>query len=251
MHEACYGHRPMSGIREVLQRRSDIATFVVHFTRQHGALTAEQNLVRILVQGCIEARSPMGWARRDTTQLGPVVADAQKTVCFSEAPLEHFYTLTTQIDGRRVALEPYGIAFTKMVARRKGANPVWYVDMSDGHSWDLAHALDRMRDEARRKAIREGAASFVSDPASAILPFIEQMGTWSTTQKEFWWEREWRKLGNFSFSSEEVALIIAPEVAHPALHRAFSRPAIDASWGLERMIASLADVPASDVSPFS
>lgn len=128
----------MSAINEVLHRRSDLATFVVHFTRRTPTSSAEENLVQMLVNGCIEARTPMGWARGIAERAGPAAVDSQKVVCFSEAPLEHLYSLTADINGRRIALEPYGIAFTKMVVRRRGANPVWYVDMSYGHDWKLA-----------------------------------------------------------------------------------------------------------------
>jgi hypothetical protein len=77
------------------------------------------------------------------------------------------------------------------------------------------------------------------------------MGTWQNSQKEFWWEREWRKRGNFQFTPAEVALIVAPEDTHNTLRRVFSRPVVDASWGLERMIASLAQVPDADLTPFA
>jgi hypothetical protein len=223
----------------------------VHFTRQSEVGTAEENLVQMLVSGCIEARTPMGWGRSAAERFGPEATSSQKVVCFSEAPLEHLYSLTADIDRRRIALEPYGIAFTKMVARRKGANPVWYVDMSPGHDWTLAKALDRLRDALTNHAIAEGSARFAEHPAAALLPFYEGMGTWASRQKEFWWEREWRKAGSFDFEPSDVALIVAPEDTHAALRRYFARPVIDASWGLERMIASLANLPMTDVTPFS
>jgi hypothetical protein len=241
----------MSAIKEVLHRRSDLATFVVHFTRRTQTSTAEENLVQMLVGGCIEARTAMGWARGVAERSGPAASDSQKVACFSEAPLEHLYSLTADIDGRRIALEPYGIAFTKVVARRKGANPVWYVDMSYGHDWKLARALDQLRDDLVSRATAEGSGSFRDHPAAALLPFYEGMGTWASRQKEFWWEREWRKAGNFAFESKDVALIVAPEDTHATLRRHFARPVIDAAWGLERMIASLANVPMTDVTPFS
>lgn len=241
----------MPAIGQVLHRRSDLATFVVHFTRRSASATAEENLVQMLVQGCIEARTAMGWGRGTAERFGAEASGSQKAVCFSEAPLEHLDSLTADIDGRRIALEPYGIAFTKMVARRKGANPVWYVDMTPGHDWTLAKALDQLCDELTVHAIREGSAQFAAHPAAALLPFYEGMGTWPTGRKEFWWEREWRKTDHFTFGTHDVALIVAPEDTHPALRRHFSRPMIDASWGLERMIASLANVPATDLTPFS
>jgi hypothetical protein len=240
----------MSDIRAVLQRRNDLATFVVHFTRQSALATAEQNLVEMLVHGCIEARTPMGWASRAAARIGVEAVESQKVVCFSEAPLEHLYSLTGDIEGRRVPLEPYGIAFTKMVARRKGANPIWYVDMTYGHEWHAANALDRLREEAVRYSMSPNN-SFREHPAAALLPFFEGMGTWQRGRKEFWWEREWRKIGHLAFRPEDVALIVAPEETHSALQRHFSRPLIDASWGLERMIASLANLPNADLTPFS
>ena len=171
-------------------------------------------------------------------------------MCFSEAPLEHLDSLTADIDGRRIALEPYGVAFTKMVARRKGANPIWYVDMSAGHEWYLPKALDRLREEAAAYDLDPGG-NFADHPAAALLPFFEGMGTWPTSKKEFWWEREWRKVGDFAFSPDDVALIVAPVETHAALRRHFARPVIDASWGLEHMIGSLAKLPEEDLTPFS
>jgi hypothetical protein len=50
------------------------------------------------------------------------------------ALLEHIYSMFAEIEGRQVRLEPYGVAFTKMTARRLGANPVWYVDMTPNES---------------------------------------------------------------------------------------------------------------------
>lgn len=238
----------MARISEVLHRRSDLATFVVHFTRGSSVAPAEQNLVQIMVGGRIEARTPMGWAREVAESAGPEAADSQRAVCFSEAPLEHLYSLTGPIDGRRVSLEPYGVAFTKMVARRKGANPVWYVDMTPGHDWLIANALDRIREDAA--TFVKGGRPFEAHPGANVFPFFEGMGTWPSRQKEFWWEREWRKVGNFEFDLGEVAIIIAPEVAHPTLRRHFERPVIDVSWGMERVVASLANLPEADLTPF-
>ena len=191
----------------------------------------------------------MGWARGTAAKFGDGATASQKVVCFSEAPLQHLDSLTADIDGRRVALEPYGVAFTKMVARRKGTNPIWYVDMSPGHDWQIAKALDRLRVDATTYAATPGNR-FADHPAAALFPFFEGMGTWELRQKEFWWEREWRKVGEFGFTANEVALVIAPEDTHETLRRHFSRPVIDASWGLERMIASLAQLPATDLTPF-
>jgi hypothetical protein len=75
----------------------------------------------------------MGW---DQDADDDPAQQSQRVVCFSETPLEHVYSLVADIEGRQINLEPYGIALTKLVARRIGVNPVWYVDMTPaGHEW--------------------------------------------------------------------------------------------------------------------
>jgi len=236
----------MPTIGEVLNRRSDLSTFCVHLTR--GELPGE-SLRSILATGTIQARSAMGWARDAANELGGEAQTSQKVVCFSETPLEQIYTLVAPIEGRQVILQPYGVAFTKMVVRRKGANPVWYVDETPGRPWVIAEALNQLRDSVKG----QGIPGFESSPTARIFPFCEAMGTWPSndTQKEFWWEREWRHVGDFQFAMTDVALIIAPEGEHEELRRELGHRCVDAIWSLERMIAALVGLSAADVSPFS
>jgi len=219
-------------IEDVLNRRSDRSTFVVHFTRDFGGRGAKENLESILRGYAIRAETPMGWIRGvPSDQLA-----AAKVVCFSETPLEHAYSLTQKINRRQVALSRYGLAFTKAVARKMGVNPIWYVDMTPGQDaqWAIAKAIDTLRDEAK-----DSAPGFAAHFAAAVLPFIEQMGTWTTTEKEFWWEREWRHRGDFAFSPSDPTLVFCPEGDIDDLED-FGWPAVDPSWSLERMIEKLA-----------
>ena len=232
-------------ISEVLNRRGDLSTFVVHLTRDHGGKSASENLRSILDSGTITARSPMGWARDVASELGGAAEESQRVASFSETPLEHIYSLFADIPNRRIGLRPYGIAFTKMVARRKGVNPVWYVDMTPGRDWMIAKALDSLRDEAAT------SGTFPDHAAAKILPFIEGMGTWPDRQKEFWWEREWRHVGDFHFDIKDVALVLCPEGEHAAFRALASGKCVDPGWSLERMIAKLVGLAAEDVSPFS
>lgn len=223
--------RPIS---ELLDRRSDLSTFVVHLTRhgKDGTPTASENLESILKAREIEARSAFGWKN------GVAESDlsACRVVCFSETPLEHLYVLFQEIQNRDIKMEPYGLAFTKEVARRHGVNPVWYV----GHGadfigrWRLAGALDALRDEAK-------AAGFASSPAATILPFVESMGIWPTTgtTKEFSWEREWRHLGDLSFGDGEVALVLCPAAEIDYFESLGRWVAVDPGWSLEKMISKL------------
>lgn len=159
-----------------------------------------------------------------------------KVVCFSETPLEHVYTLFQEIAGRDVHLSTYGLALTKEVARRNGINPVWYVDMSRDRygDWEIAKALDALRTEAA------ASPAFASHPVSKILPFIEAMGTWGPfSRKEFSWEREWRRVGDFRFLPDEVALVFCPESDIREFEATGEYRAVDPSWSLERMINHL------------
>jgi len=85
-------------IGQVLNRRGDLSTFLVHLTRRSDDQDedgAYHNLRAILTAGEIEARRDYGWGK------GLFVAgESQRVVCFTEAPLEHINTLF-DIKGRR------------------------------------------------------------------------------------------------------------------------------------------------------
>jgi hypothetical protein len=228
-------------IEEILNRRSDLSTFLVHLTRQHGGISAIQNLEAILNLQHIQARSALGPAR---TEALPVGAPDQRVVCFSETPLEHTWTLCEEIPGRSVKLEPYGVVFTKAFGRRTGANPVWYTDITPGHDW-IMRAVNRLIDQAK--------ANTAGDPTHEVLkfsPFIEQMGTPAGRKKEFWWEREWRHIGTFYFTLSDVVAVMAPANQHTRLQpfingiNAAGRkpPLLDPRWSPERMVATLSGI---------
>jgi hypothetical protein len=112
-------------IDEVLQRRGDLSTFVVHLTKDDDRGTAKDRLLSILKARTLKAGRAMGWAK-DKLVGDAAGLESQRVVCFSETPLEHIYSMFANIEGRQVRLAPYGVACTKMVARRLGVNPVWY-----------------------------------------------------------------------------------------------------------------------------
>jgi hypothetical protein len=235
-------------IRELLHRRTDLSTFVVHLTRD-SEVDAKQALMSIASKGLLMAKRPMGWAasQDDPTDIN---RQTQRVVCFSETPLEHVDTLVADIAGRDIHLAPWGLVLTKMTARGAGVNPVWYVDMTPGRDWEIAKALDLLRAEAV-------AAGFHTHPAAQLFPFFEQMGTWPSIprQKEFWWEREWRKRGPMNFKPENVVAWIVPSAEQPEFIAFFKKAwpwspvrCIDAGWSLEAIIAHLTDQ--SPITPF-
>ncbi len=224
-------------IREVLNRRSDLSTFVVHLTKD------KKSLEGIVKHWKIEAKSVWGLAKNKLADNTPE-AKSQKCVCFTETPLEYLYLMIKPIKDRQFQPGDYGIAITKKLARKKGLNPVWYVDMTPGQSkqWQLSKALDGLRDE------KINNNNFKDSHVAKIAPFIEQMypGTNNGRPKEFWWEREWRHIGDFVLPNHVI--LICPEQEFEQFRRlidekqngALRAPCIDPNWGLEKIIARLA-----------
>lgn len=230
-------------IRDIIARRSDLGTFLVHLTR--GRADARRNLELILTSGRLDALNPFGSAVQALTAAA-ADTDTQRCVCFTETPLEHVHLLLAEIVGRAIQFEPYGVAFPKKIGRKLGVNPVWYLDTTPGAGriW-LTHAVNQIVDEAI------AAAAFPGSAIERLAPFIEQMGTWGGHRKEFWWEREWRHCGNLQLP--ERVIILCPEDEHDAFKRLLAGVAnpplaafVDPRWGLEQIISRLAGFTAAD-----
>jgi Putative abortive phage resistance protein AbiGi, antitoxin len=247
-------------VRDVLNRRNDLSTFVVHLTKDGLDQTAKERLESIIDEQTIYARKAMGWAE-EQDHPSDQQEQTQRVVSFTETPLEHIYSHVVEISRRREKFKPYGVALTKLTARKMGINPVWYVDRTPGQEaqWEVAEAISTLK----REAVSSG--DFHDQPIAKLLPFFEVMGTWPTTarQKEFWWEREWRKRGHvFLPNMFRGCLILSPEdeldhfeaLIKPHLgeaeRRRRRRQCIDPRWGLEQIVAHLAGIPDDQVTPF-
>ena len=236
-------------IRQLLARRSDLSTFLIHLTREYNGAAAKDNLKAILNERVIEARNPYSSAMKHLEklkQLDDANVNTQKVVCFTETPLEHVHLLAGEIQGRRNKFEPYGIAITKRTARIKGVNPVWYLDITPNHDW-LTGPLDRLID----KQIQSGG--FSTSDIAKLAPFIEQMGSGSGYFKEYWWEREWRHRGHFALDMPKF-IIICPEgefdAVIPQWAKDMKMPTIDSEWSLEQIIGRLAGFLPENIDPF-
>lgn len=256
----------MAKISDLLARRSDLSTFVVHLTRRNEQ-SARMNLEGILRDGRIFARSPLGPAVRALTDRGLHDCLAcQQAVCFTETPLEHLHLLLEPITdlSRACEFEPYGIATTKRLARDTAVNPVWYTDISPkGHDW-LMNSVNALVTQAADRVVTrrksgDAAAHFKQYDVAQISPFVEQMGSGVATggrayQKEFWWEREWRHRGDYLLPIWFI--VLAPAEEHKDLEALmtalwkFSRPLLDPRWGLEEIIGRLAGFSEVQIRPF-
>ena len=237
-------------IEELLHRRTDLSTFLVHLTKttqvdSGESVAARENLISIIDAlggiGCIEARREQGMAK------GKGVPN-QSVVCFTETPLEHAWTLFQDIEGRQERLEPYGVVFSKIWARSKGVNPVWYIEGSNEGEW-LTKPIDRIVATDANEANKDILCEFFN-----LTPFFEPMGTWPASRKEFWWEREWRKIGDLTFNWTDLVAILCPEEDHTFISDslngdAIRRKLLDPTWGLERMISSLSGMNSRYAGP--
>ena len=173
-------------IEDILRRRTDLSTFLVHLTRSHENRSAKDRLKTIVKDECLRVGAPMGHAHGALADAG-VSVESQRCVCFSETPLEHVSLLVEEIEGRECQFEPYGIAITKKQGRAEGVNPVWYGDITPGHDW-LSNPINALVDEAVQYR------SFEGSHLARLTPFIEPMGRGKGPKgpyrKEFWWERE-------------------------------------------------------------
>jgi hypothetical protein len=140
---------------------------------------------------------------------------------------------------------------------------VWYLDITrrGGADW-LTVPIDQLLDQAVEDATPPRATTpdierLASAPILRLTPFIEQMGNPSGIRKEFWWEREWRHVGDLSFGTDDIVVVFAPEDEHDLQERLSGRPRfasrmpaiasnmpafVDAQWGLERMIGAFLGV---------
>lgn len=245
-------------IEQILARRTDLSTFLVHLTRSSEDNSALDNLIHILTEQCIKAVSPFGMAYLKLQNHRDDL-DSQKTVCFTETPLENVSLLTENITGRNIQFAPYGIAIARKQARRVGVNPVWYLDITPGHDW-LTNPINSLVDQAI------SVGDFRNQPIAMIAPFLEQMGTFTgvggelerTYRKEFWWEREWRHVGNFNLPAKYIILCPSAEIlqvkaAVDALDELVAPSKvsyIDPRWSLEMIIGKLAGLGSDDLGAF-
>ncbi|WP_270680624.1 abortive infection system antitoxin AbiGi family protein [Nocardiopsis suaedae] len=177
-----------------------------------------------------------------------------------------------------MGLKGYGLAITKSYARSRGVNPVWYLDqtpLASAGTW-LTKSVKALVEEAEAKALEASAESgsdyFEHLAKSEILrltPFIEAMGTYNV-RREFWWEREWRHVGDFEFlAPSDIVVAFVPERDHgefravltgyvehlleeedPFVTGSGAEPLdtdyytnlvlVDVTWSLEHMIATIA-----------
>ncbi len=244
-------------VEKLLQRRTDLSTFLVHLTRDDSEANeesrAEENLLSMAAAAAHRGQDRI----RACPGLCPHLADSdhtQNVVCLSETPLEHLWMLCRPIDGRSAPMSHYGWVFRRDEVRRRRSNPVWYLDTTQagGVEWLTKPFLNLMTEALRRSRVNGhfDAALMAQQHIFKITPYLETMGQGRTYRKDFHWEREWRHVGHLDFTPRDIVAVLAPEPRHEFLAQQFAqlrpewgsdpRPFLDPEWSLERSIAELA-----------
>ena len=129
-------------------------------------------------------------------------------------------------------------------------NPIWYVDITQakGRPPCLTTSLDELADKfVDKKAHPE---------LTRIFPFIEQMGTGERTKggkyrKEFWWEREWRYIGDYPLPETIICLCPEEHIGHFGElmnELKIGGRCVDPRWSLEKIVAHLAGFAKDDIA---
>ncbi|BCF86655.1 hypothetical protein RQCS_62000 (plasmid) [Rhodococcus qingshengii] len=194
----------------------------MHFTRGGSNEEAKANLLSILDDEEIKAVSDFGmakpfWEDELTDEIKKQLRSegfSQKVACFTETPLEHCGMIVKDIQGRSCKFTSFGVVFDKNIARKKGVNPVWYLNTdTSGHF--LTHSVDAMVKSCTDYVQKnEKIGDVPRFQALRLTPFLEQT---DKITKDFSWEREWRCQGGFVFRPDEVAAVFAPEHEHDDL----------------------------------
>jgi len=170
---------------------TDMSNFVVHFTRLFNGKKPYWNMLGILSQRRIRAMSAFGIGRKDAPN-----EKSQYATCFSEVPL---HQLSRLADKR----SKYGIVFRKDFVVHRHGNPILYA----------------YKGGQLNQSIRSLMKASKKDPGSdiwKITPFIDAPGAYGKSTYFFEWEREWRKIGDFNFDTDDVECLIIPQDLHGA-----------------------------------
>ncbi len=134
-------------------------------------------------------------------QNSRVQRDWLRAVCFTETPVEHVKLQMSTILGRKLHFQPYGLAFREEAIRNARGNPVFYVETRNSPVWD---SFDKL------------AESDLCSSFRTFLPLVEAFGAplfgrpYGPKEIDFRWEREWRVVGDFSFTFSDVAFGFCP-----------------------------------------
>ena len=168
-----------------IHSRSDLSTYLTHFTRGTNETKPIDVLIKILKEGTINGSEGSGF-----------IVGNEKAVCFQDAPL---YGLCQNLLheelhrkelGGKIRYLAYGLAFSKRHMFTKGARPVFY------ENTELAKSI--LPPEEHYRIVKMD----LTDSKNII--------DWTH-------EREWRIKGDFQFELKDVTVYVGTNKAYKHL----------------------------------
>lgn len=212
-------------ITPVHSHRPDLSPYLVHLSRNCFGATARDNVISILKDGVLEARSPFGAAKAHFRSKGwcdSAFMESQRVVCFSETPISQIDGLVDPGIERQYEFQPYGVIFTRDYLLTRGVSPVGYLNQYPGDlsfEWPIRH-YNRLMDAA---VLGDdgvpNAERWNNSPIAHVVPYLESIGEWNTIKKDFSFEREWRHIGDLEFALQDVFGVVVREGDKTALWR--------------------------------
>jgi hypothetical protein len=173
----------------------DQSDYLIHLV---GRDNPYDSFMSMLYSGVVEAKNAFGYKRH---------VHRKKSVCFSEIPPVYLQKLVQ----RRFN---HGVAFKKEWLLSKGAQRVWYIERgSETHS-SLENISNHLNETEKEDLF-------------GLAPFIDISGEYGDSVYRFEWEREWRIIGDVSFSPDDVEFLILPREYHEAARSFFYQAEID------------------------
>jgi len=141
--------------------------------------------MNILSSGNITAKNSFGYKRK---------WHQKKSICFSEIPPIYLQKLVQQRYN-------HGIAFKKDLLLKKSAQRVWYIEKDSQTHCSLRKLSNYLNGSEKEEFYN-------------LAPFIDIPGEYGNSIYRFEWEREWRIIGNLSFTPDDVEFLILPGDVH-------------------------------------
>lgn len=217
-----------SSVEEFLDKKRDYSPFLVHLTKDVGALnkgaytSARYVLNTILSEKTLKVFNYYCLFNSDLESQNTSLQDLFKVVCFTETPIDQINVLLTEVSGRNFKPAPYGLVFKKEYIRQQGGNPVFYVNVN------LFDPLWRLYNDAKERHFS------LSD--NKVLALVNRCDE----QIDFHWEREWRIVGNLEFNLNDVYCGLCPEYDISYFENKYA-PIIFISpeWGISKILDKL------------
>ena len=219
-------------VEEFLNKKRDFSSFLVHLSKDsvetngNSRMSAKEVLNSILAEQTLRAYNPYCLFNDKLESESDSLQEKFRVVCFTGTPIHQIDLLLKKVYGRHSTFEPYGLVFKKEYIKKCGGNPVFPIDGSL-----LLTLLQQLYDDA----IKTGCLGRVN----RLLALVSKCnGT-----MDFYWEREWRIVGNLEFNLSDIYCGLCNEEDIAYFENKYA-PAkfISPHWGISNILDKLMNI---------